>query len=293
MEEPTENRGVRAAAIVAVTVVSLMVFASLGGIDRTQSDIALAQYEYGGGGGSGGGSVSAADLRLTGSAEPVSVPVRGTLTWRLRVSDLTSGSATGVYVDAELPTGVALVLAQTDRGSGCVATGARKLRCNLDWLSSSVPFGNVTLVTAVTATGELVLTATTGFSAADPNPADNTLVLKANTSTVPTPPPAVVKPKPVFGKPLALPARPVAGQRFTFTLAVKRSDTGTPLRAGRMLADPSVAGKPIKHVESFKAGKARLSFVVPKTAKGKQLKIKIKIITPGQTTTRVFTYKVR
>ena len=192
----------------------------------------------------------------------------------------------------QLPTGVALVLAQI-AAPGCVATGARKLRCNLDWLSSSVPFGNVTLVTAVTATGELVLTATTGFSAADPNPADNTLVLKANTSTVPTPPPAVVKPKPVFGKPLALPARPVAGQRFTFTLAVKRSDTGTPLRAGRMLADPSVAGKPIKHVESFKAGKARLSFVVPKTAKGKQLKIKIKIITPGQTTTRVFTYKVR
>ena len=60
-----------------------------------------------------------------------------------------------------------------------------------------------------------------------------------------------------------------------------------------MVADPTVAGKLLKHAESFKAGKARLTFVVPKTAKGKFLKIKIRITASGQTTTRLYTYKVR
>ena len=97
----------------------------------------------------------------------------------------------------------------------------------------------------------------------------------------------------VFGKPLVQPPAPLAGKRFTFTLAVKRSDTGAPLTAGRMVCNPTVAGKPVKHGESFKAGKAQLSLVVPKTAKGKQLKIKITITTSGQTATRLVTYKVR
>ena len=60
-----------------------------------------------------------------------------------------------------------------------------------------------------------------------------------------------------------------------------------------MVCDPTVAGKLIRHVEWFKAGKARLSLVVPKTAKGKQLKVKIKITASGQTTTRLYAYKVR
>ena len=74
-----------------------------------------------GGGGSGGGG-AAADLRLTGGAEPAVVPVGGTITWRLRVlDDKTYGMATGVYVDVELPAGVTLVSAQADRGSGWAA----------------------------------------------------------------------------------------------------------------------------------------------------------------------------
>jgi hypothetical protein len=246
-------------------------------------------------GGGGGGASSVADLRLTGAVEPASAPVGGTITWRLRVGDdKTYGPATGVYVDVELPAGVALVSAQTDRGPGCASTGERKLRCSLDWLSSGVPYGNLTLVTTVTAAGELVLTATVGYAAADPSPADNTLVLTANTPTVPAPaPPAVVKPKPVFGKALAQPARPLAGKRFTFTLAVKRSDTGVPLKTGKMVCDPSVAGKLLKHVESFHAGRVRVSFVLPKTAKGKLLKIKLTIVSGGQAATKVVSYKVR
>lgn len=247
----------------------------------------------GGSGGGGGGGSGVADLRLTGSGEPGSAPVGGTITWRLRVLDDTNyGPATGVYVDVELSAGAALVLAQTDRGPGCISNGERKLRCNLDWLSSDAPYGNVTLVTNVAAEGELVLTATVGHSVADPNPADNTLVLKVNTPVAPSVPQAAVV-KPVFGKPAPVPALPIAGRRFAFTVAVKRSATGAPLTVGRMVAEPFVTGKVIRHVESFVGGKARLSLVVPKAANGKLLRVKITITTSGQTVTRVFSYRVR
>ena len=224
----------------------------------------------------------------------MSAPVGGTITWRLRVSDKTSGPATGVYVDVELPAGVTLVLAQTDRGSGCVSTGAGKLRCSLDWLSSGVPSGNVTLVTTVTAAGELVLTATAGYCGGRSDPgrqharAEGEHAHRAGTGA------ACCREAEAGVREAARAAgTPLAGKRFTFTLAVKRSDTGAPLTAGRMVCDPSVAGKLIRHAESFKAGKARLTFLVPKTAKGKQLKIKIKIVSGGQSATKVFTYKVR
>ena len=53
------------------------------------------------------------------------------------------------------------------------------------------------------------------------------------------------------------------------------------------------AGKLVTHADSFKAGKAQLSFVVPKTAKGKLLKVKITITASGQTAGRTYTYAVR
>jgi Ca2+-binding RTX toxin-like protein len=68
----------------------------------------------------------------------------------------------------------------------------------LDYLASGAPVGNVLLVTNVTAAGELVLTATGGYKSADLAPADNVLVLRANTPAVVDPPvvprlPTVVK----------------------------------------------------------------------------------------------------
>ena len=43
----------------------------------------------------------------------------------------------------------------------------------IDWLADTVQFAHVILVTKVTATGDHVLTAVTGYVSADPNPADN------------------------------------------------------------------------------------------------------------------------
>lgn len=110
--------------------------------------------------------------------------------------------------------------------------------------------------------------------------------------TTPPPPPPPVKVKPVIGRPVATPA--VAGRRMTVTFPVRRSDNGAPLTAGTMNCDPSVAGKTLVHRESFRGGKARLSFVVPKQAKGKSLKVKVTIVSAdGLSATQVATFKVR
>jgi hypothetical protein len=98
--------------------------------------------------------------------------------------------------------------------------------------------------------------------------------------------------KPVIGAAVLAPARPVAGARVTVTFPVTRSDNGRPLTSGRMICDPSVAGKVIPHAESFRAGKARLSFVVPKTAKGKVVRVKVTITAGKQAATRIRAFKV-
>jgi hypothetical protein len=108
----------------------------------------------------------------------------------------------------------------------------------------------------------------------------------------PPAPPAAVVVKPIIGTPVTLPTTPVAGKRFTVTFPVTRSDNGAPLTVGTMVCDPSVKGKVIAHAESFKSGKARLSFTVPKTAKGKVLKVKVKIISGAQSASKVVTMRI-
>jgi hypothetical protein len=73
---------------------------------------------------------------------------------------------------------------------------------------------------------------------------------------------------------------------------VWQSDNGTLLTTGTMICDPSVAGKVIPHSESFRNGTARLSFVVPASAKGKLLKAKLTIKVGTQSTTRIASFRV-
>lgn len=97
--------------------------------------------------------------------------------------------------------------------------------------------------------------------------------------------------KPVIGPPLTVPAQAVAGKRFAVSFKVTRSDTGTPLTSGTMICDPSVTGKVIPHAESFRGGTARLSFVIPASAKG-MLKVKVTIKAAGQSATKVASFRI-
>jgi hypothetical protein len=96
----------------------------------------------------------------------------------------------------------------------------------------------------------------------------------------------------VFLRPLTSPSKPVAGKRFTFWVRVKRSDNGGALTTGRMTCDPILAGVVLKHNESFQSGLARVTFVVPKKARGKLLKIRVTIRTGARSATKVATFKV-
>lgn len=123
------------------------------------------------------------------------------------------------------------------------------------------------------------------------------------TQPTPTPPPLkiiVLGPKKLtVAAPVSTPARPVAGKRFTVTFMVTLNSSGGGnvmmefVRAGKMICDPSIAGKVIRHSESFKNGGAKLSFVVPKNARGKLLKVKVTIKAKNQSATKVATYRVR
>lgn len=88
--------------------------------------------------------------------------------------------------------------------------------------------------------------------------------------------------RPVIGQPRIAPARAQAGRRLTVTMPVTWLDAKTPkpLTKGTMICNPSVSGRSIPHTESFTNGVARLSFVVPKTAKGKRVTVKV-TIKPG------------
>lgn len=97
----------------------------------------------------------------------------------------------------------------------------------------------------------------------------------------------------VIGKPVTVPVQPLAGMRLNVSFKVTRSDTGAPVTRGTMICDPSVAGQAIRHAESFKGGTARLSFVVPATAAGKLLKVKVTIKAGTQSATKVATFRVQ
>lgn len=99
--------------------------------------------------------------------------------------------------------------------------------------------------------------------------------------------------RPVIAKPVAAPAQPAAGKPFTVSFRVTRSDNGKPFLRGTMTGDPSVAGRAVKHTESFRAGTARVSLAVPANAIGKTLRVSVAIRDGATKVTRVATYRIQ
>jgi len=98
--------------------------------------------------------------------------------------------------------------------------------------------------------------------------------------------------KAVIGPAVAVPARAVAGKRFTVTFAVSRSDNGQPLTGVKMSCTPTINGKLVAHTDSLSNGTARLSLVVPKNAKGKTLSVKLAVTAGGSTVTKSASFRI-
>jgi hypothetical protein len=104
--------------------------------------------------------------------------------------------------------------------------------------------------------------------------------------------PSALVEKPVISFPVTVPTVPTAGKVFTVSFPVTGSATGAKLMSATMICDPSVKGKVIKHFEQFKNGNATLRFTIPATARGKALKVHLKMVLGDQSTTRIATFLV-
>src|SRR5206468_2628472 len=88
---------------------------------------------------------------------------------------------------------------------------------------------------------------------------------------------------PVIGKPVTVPANVTAGKRITvsFPVTITGADPTTPAPSATITSQASIAGKAIHHNRSFVGGVARLSFVVPKSARAKRLNVKVTVKQPS------------
>jgi hypothetical protein len=82
---------------------------------------------------------------------------------------------------------------------------------------------------------------------------------------------------PSIGKPVLVPAKPTAGKRLTVSFPVTLKPAAPLKITGTVL----VAGKPVAHATSVQGGGASVSFVVPKTAKGKTVKVTVTVTAPS------------
>jgi hypothetical protein len=116
-----------------------------------------------------------------------------------------------------------------------------------------------------------------------------------------TPPPPSTPPKSTVGlivdRPTASPKAPIAGKPFAVSFKVTLQKTQTtlvfdlatgetredlittwqPLARGKAVATPTAGSKPIRYTASIKAGVLRVSMLIPKAAKGKLLRVPVKV----------------
>ena len=187
-------RHVLAAGAAAGLVLVALVFAV-----SPQALGSASRAEYGGGGGGGG----PLDLAVKVTATPAQVDPGGQATFRIRVEDVTQSAANDLLVAVKLPDGATVQMMQADRGPGCKSTNTG-ITCNLDYLSSDSPVGNVILILTLANQGPATLVATAVASQHEDdttnNSAQTTVQVGHTTSDAPqggttssSPAPAVVK----------------------------------------------------------------------------------------------------
>ena len=90
--------------------------------------------------------------------------------------------------------------------------------------------------------------------------------------------------RPTFGKPVFVPAKPTAGKRLTVSLPVTVSALGkpaAPLTTGKIVGSASIGGKAVPHATSLKGGVAKVSLLVPASARGKTVNVSVTVTPPS------------
>jgi hypothetical protein len=88
------------------------------------------------------------------------------------------------------------------------------------------------------------------------------------------------------------PGKPKAGKPYSVFVGLSRSDTGTAPTGGTVRCKASVGSAPVRAAGSLAGGRATCTVAVPKTAKGKTIRVSVTVSSGGLTTTRSFTAKV-
>jgi len=84
---------------------------------------------------------------------------------------------------------------------------------------------------------------------------------------------------PVIGNPVLAPAKATAGKRLTvsFPISVSQLGKSVPLAGGKVAGTASVGGKAVAHTTSVQGNVVKVSFLVPKTAKGKAVRVTVTV----------------
>jgi hypothetical protein len=153
-------------------------------------------------------------------------------------------------------------------------------------MSGDATSATVTLTTTVATTGDASVTGSVGELIPDPSAANNTVsVTAAAPPPPPAPPPAPVV-VPVVGRFTLAPVVPTAGKRVTISTTIR------PTRAG-VAVHTLIGGVRTTHTASRSNGELRVSLPIPRTARGKELRVTIAATADGRTTSRAATYRVR
>ena len=90
-----------------------------------------------------------------------------------------------------------------------------------------------------------------------------------------------------------VPVKPTAGKAFAVRVRVTRGDTGGPLTTGTVTCSVRVGTAPLRATGRVSGGVATCNMRLPKTAKGKLLKVTMKVTLQGVSTTKSYSARVK
>lgn len=104
-----------------------------------------------------------------------------------------------------------------------------------------------------------------------------------------------------FTKPLTLrastltatPAKPTAGKAFAVGTRVTRGDTGAALATGTVACTARVGTAPLRATGRIRNGVAACTMKIPTTAKGKLVKVTVKVTFQGVSTTKTYSARAK